>query len=1035
MFFKFFIMKKLFTLLIGVMFMAFLNVGNTWAATTSYYPNYFLNQNFTGAEAWPSGWSGVSSTSCFFGHAAATYTIANGFTKVSASGSGTRGGEMRFPSTATSTFSDSLWVMEFDWIVNSADWDARQANGFFVLGPNSANVNVNDTWYGDCVFGLYCFKDTGYVHMLNLDPIGLPKRDAGGAIIENEFQGPVFYNQNGNNGRFTRQATTKTDWVTVDSLNRSTQTKVKLHVGSAIHVFAEMNLKTQKIEKLMLSELANPANADTLLNLDFMAPTLVGTATTVPIENRVVTAVDRIASFHTRSGGSGALNHSYDNIQMYVWKESVGIADVTVKYVDRSGNAVKPSRVMAGQQVTSSISLLADDKANFASGDSLKFYYFDAEATHLANAAKGADGESMIVDFADAVGVDNSLTVVFKSVDKTAGTYVWGGNANAQWNYLDDNFSVSGGAAQSYQPGNAVEFSRTDLLVPSVEVTGEIDLKNANMTVSAPNYVFTGTGKIVGNGSLNISAPVTLGVDNRLAGGVSVNTAELVSINHSNAGAKFITAEPAITLGLEAGATFNKAVTGTTAGSTLNLNLISLNEYAPAISGFATVNVHQTTQTSLNSATWRTGWGGTLADTGVVVNYYNDVLDNVVPNGLGITGNVMKIAKLNLTANTRLVRQYNENSNSNDVVYIGELSGNGARIESGFVDGRYFRYDIGGLNTDAEFNGELGAFTRSYVAATDSTEAVTTYAQNGVGLTKSGSGTWTFNGNINFPLGARGSQLNVAGGNFMINGNVTFPNTTKAGSQINVTGGGVMHMNGKVTFATDTAAHTIKVAVGTLQLHDSIAAPVTNQIVLTVDSTGVLKTGNNFIGASTVTVNGVVEGGGVFANTFALTKADATLKLSVNGFEEGNYEFVEAYGDISIKAGIIDIAVNSYIEGPKEIVILKSGGNYDILDNMSFVQVLVNGQNITGNTVETEFAEGSELYYFDPETGILGHLGATGLNDIYAEKEIKSVDYLNVLGQQVSKYYVGIVVKRITYVDNTVQTIKMYNDEKTIKLH
>ena len=1027
-------MKKTFTLLIIVAASAIMGLSTAFAQPGTFFPNYFINQTFDGLEALPTGWTGVSSTSCFFGHAAASYVVGSGYTKVTATGSGTRGGEMRFPSTMTSNFKDStVWVLEFDWTVNDADWDARQANGFFIMGPNSANVNVNDTWYGDVIFGLYCYKNPdGYIHYLNHDPIGLPKRDAGGAIIPGEFQGPVFYNQNGNNGKFTRQATAKTAWAVADSLNLSTRTKVHLTKASAFHIFAEMNFKTQKIQKLIMYEISNPANGDTIVNKDFLAPWMVGTATTVPLENRVVTQVDRMASFHTRSGGSANLNHSYDNWKLYVWKESVGIADVSVKYVDRSGNAIKDPRVMVNQQVNSTVWLALSDKINFTSNDGLYYYFYDAEATHAANAAKGADGESLTVDFSTTPGVDNSLTVVFKKVAITAGTYVWGGDSSGKWNYLDDNFRISGGAPMGYQMGNPVEFSKTDAVNKTVEVIGDIELHDGNMTVSAPDYIFTGTGKILGNGTIMVNAPTTLGADNRLVGGAVVQTSQPVLVKHANAAAKFSTTQPEITLGLEAGATFTKAIEGAT-GSTLNLNLVSLNEYAPAITGFSTVNIHQTTQTSLQSATWRTGWGGTMPEN-AQVNYINDVLDNLVPNGLGIVSTVMQKAKLHLGTHTRLVRQYNENSNNNDVVYVGELTGDvGSRIESGFVDGRYFRYDIGGLGTDAVFNGEIGAFTRTHVAATDTTAEVATYAANGVGITKSGSGSWTVNGNFNFPTGTKGSQVNVSGGKFIINGNILFPDRslkTAVGSQINVTGTGLLDINGKVTFVSDSTAHVIKVANGTLQFHDSIIAPATNQITLTVDSAGVLKTGNNSIGASSVLINGIIEGGGKYANTFSLTSDDAILKLKVNGFDEGQYEFVDALGDISIKKGKIDITVSGTINGSKQITILKSGGNYDILDNMAFVKVLVNGQDITANTSETQVPEGGGIFYFDPETGVLGHLGTTGISDINSGKEVKRIEYFNFLGQKITQYQSGYVLKKITYTDDSVQTIKVLNKEK-----
>lgn len=1035
-------MKKTFTLLIAVVVMAILSVGSAFAQAGTYFPNYFINQTFNGVEAMPTGWS-FSTSSTYMGRAATASfgSPGQGFVTISASGSGARGGELRFPSTSTSNFKDStVWVMEFDWTANAVGMNGMQgATGVTLLGPNSVTLTNNSTFWAATIFEFYAYNATGNIHLTNLDPIGK------GAIAGVPFNGtvetpiptPVGYCSDGNNSYFGRRAkATPVTTVEADSLNQTTKTKIVFGATKKYHVFAEMNFKTQMVQKFIMYEIDNPANGDTIINKSFTAPYTVGASPTVELAARTVTQFDRLASWATRPGsGNANCNHSYDNLQTYVWKESVGVADVTVKYVDRSGNTIKDSRVLPAQQVTSTVWLSETDKTNFASPDALFNYFYDAEATHAANAAKGTDGESLTVDHSTTPGVDNSLTVVYKKVAVTPGTYVWGGDSSTKWNYLDDNFSVSGGTAMAYQSGNAVEFSKTDALNKTVEVTGTITLNDANMTVSAPDYIFAGTGNITGNGTLTVSAPVTLGADNRMAGGAIIQTPGVVSIKHSNAATKFITAEPAITLNMEAGATFTKAIEGTP-GATLNMNLVSLNEYASAITGFSTLNLHQAAQTSLNASTWRTGWGGTLPEN-VQVNFINDVVGNPVHNGLGLTGTVMQKAKLHLGANTRLVRQYNENSNNADIVYLGELSGDaGSRIESGFVDGRYFRYDIGSLNTDAVYNGEIAAFTKSYKAATDTTVAVTTYAANGVGITKSGTGSWTVNGNFNFPTGTKGSQVNVSGGKFIINGNIIFPDRSRAtavGSQINVTGTGLLDINGKVRFVSDTTAHTINVTDGTLQLHDSIVAPATNLIALTVAATGVMKTGNNFIGASTVAVNGTVEGGGTYANAFSLTSDQALLKLKVNSFDEGNYEFVNAFGDISIKAGIIDITVVNSLNGAKQITILKSGGNYDILDNMANVRVLVNSQDITANTADSQVPDGGELYYFDPETGVLGHLGTTGLHDNYANKEIKDIEYYNIHGQKVTKDHIGYTLKKITYTDGSVQSSKIFNNNRTIK--
>jgi len=906
------------------------------------------------------------------------------------------------------------------------------ATAVTLLGPNSVNLANNSTFWAAAIFEFYAYNATGFIHLSNLDPVGT------GPIAKQPFNvnglpTPVGYCSDGNNSYFGRRAkATPVTTVEADSLNANTKTKIVFGAGKQYHIFAEMNFKTQTVQKFAMYEVANPVNGDTIYNKAFLAPNAVGASPTVELASRVVTAFDRLSSWATRPGnGNSNCNHSYDNIKAYVWKESVGKSDVTIKYVDRLGNTVKANRVIAGQEVNSTVWLAAEDKTNFSSTDLLTTYYYDPDATHTANAAKGTDGESVKVLSTDSVGTDNSLTVVFKAVTVSAGTYIWSGDTNAKWSYLDDNFSVSGGAAQSYQPGNAVEFSKTDALNKTVEVTNEVNLVDANMSITAPEYIISGTGRIVGNGTLTVTAPTTLGADNRLIGGVVIQTQEPVTLKNANPGAKFTSIEPNVSLNLETGATFTKALAGAE-GSTLNINHVSLNEIASAITGFSTINIHQMAQTSLNASTWRTGWGGTVPDN-VQINYFNDVVGNAIPNGLGVTGLVMQKAKVHLGPNTRLVRQYNENGNMADSLLIGELTGEvGSRIESGFVDGRYFKYVIGGLNTDAVFNGEVGAFTKTHVAATDTTAAVTTYASNGVGITKTGTGTWTVNGNFNFPVGTKGSQVNVRGGKFIINGNILFPHLRKEGSQINVTAGGFMDINGKITFVCDTSAHVINVTNGTLQLHDSIKAPASNQIALNVAADGILKTGNHFIGASSVIVNGTVEGGGTFANTFSLTSDFAQLKLNVTNFEEGNYEYVNALGDISIKKGIINISVLSPINGIKQITILKSGGNYDIIDNMAFIQVIVNGNNITANTAQTEVPEGGEIYYFDPETGILGHLGTTGLNDINSTKEVLKVEYFNMLGQQVTKFNQGYTLKKTTYTDESFETIKMFNKDKMI---
>lgn len=1040
-------MKKTFTLLIIAVMVTITSLGSAYAQSGAYFPNYFINQTFDGVEAMPTGWSFGSGNSVYIGRAGSSASFgspAQGFVKISGSGSGARGGELRFPSTATSDFKDStVWAIEFDWTANAVNLNGMQsATAVTLLGPNSVNLANNTTFWAAAIFEFYVYNATGNIHFTNIDAIG--KDSVTGVPLHADgLSIPVGYCSDGNNSYFGRRGTTT---AITDSLNRSTKTKIVFGAAKKYHVFAEMNFTTQTVQKFIMYEIDNPANGDTILNKPFIAPHVVGTAPTVDIADRRVTQFDRLASWATRTGsGNGVADHSYDNFKTYVWKESVGVADVTVKYIDREGNTAKENKVLPAQQVNSTVWLTEADRLNFISPDGLYHYFYDAAATRTANAAKGADGESLKVNYTELPGTDNSLTVVFKKVSVTAGTYIWGGNASSKWNYLDENFSISGGASMSFQPGNAVQFSNVDTPIKTVEVEGTVDLANEDLTVSASDYIFAGTGRITGTGTLKINVPVTLGTDNRMAGGAILQTSGPISIKHGNAAAKFVTTEQEISMNLEAGATFNKAIEGID-GTTLNLNLVSLNEYAPAISGFTTINISQAVQANLNASTWRTGWSGTFPEN-AQVNYRNNVNENPIHNGFGVTGTALQKVKLHLGPHTRLVRQYNENTNNSDVVYIGELNGDaGSRIETGFVDNRYFRYDIGSLNTDAVFNGEIGAFSKSYVAATETTPAVTTYANNGVGITKSGTGNWTVNGNFNFPAGMRRSEVNVSGGKFIINGNIYFKgngargtegtnNYNKEGSQINITGGGLMDINGKVVFVSDTAGHVIKVTDGTLQLHDSIVAPASNQIVVTVEATGVLKTGNNTIGASTVIVNGTIEGGGVYNNAFSLTSDQSLLKLRANSFDEGNYEYVKAAGDISIRSGFIDITVVNTPSGIKQIPILQSGGNLDIVDNIEKgkVRILVNGQDITANTADTEIpADAAGFYYFDPETrasegvAILGYVGTTGLDDLYSNKDIKNIEYYNLHGQKVTKNHKGFVFIKVVYTDGTTAAFKTF---------
>jgi len=1003
-------MKKTFTLFIGVVIATIVCASSAFAQPGTYYPNYFFNQDFTGVEAWPAGWSSVGDNTTYMGQnngSNAFYLkdgtgVVQNYATIASSGSGSRGNELRFPSTATSTFAgEAVWVMEFDWSANAAEANGTNAMGITLLGPNSVNLHTDGGIFWAAVIAeLYVYDQNDNFHFTNLDPIGTDAT-TGLPIDADGLPTSICGAASGNNSTFFGRK--GTDVAEADNLNLSTKTNVKFTTGVWYHILCEMNFETQKVQKFSIYEIDNPENGDTFTDLPFVAPWAAGAASAVDPENRKVTEFDRVSAWATRrSGGNGVVNQLYNNMQLYVWKESVGIADVSVNYVDRDGHSVKAPRVLANQQVTSTIWLSIGDKDNFFSDDDLYYYAYDEEATHAANLDNpqgGGDGESLTVDFQEGAtqNPNNILSVVFKKEAVNYGTYIWSGNTNYKWSYLDENFNVSGGPDVSYLPGNPVEFSRTDVTNKEVSVEGALELADEDMTVSAPDYTFSGTGRITGKGSLIVDAPVALATDNRLEGGAIINTDQEVLIQSAVAATQFTTAQPEITLSLQAGATFNKPITGPDDGQgTLNVNMISANECASPISDFSTVNISFKDRGRETSNSWTNPFTSTFSE-GTQVNIIDAIEQGefIYPATYALTNNSLAAAKVHLGDNTRIIFNGTPGANATTTVNIGELTGTAnSSIQGNCVGAAYdriLRYSIGASNTDAVFDGSIipqlsrepgrrsGAYyvwDRLTIADVDTVW----YLPSTLQLVKVGTGKWT--------------------------------------------------VGGKIIIPDADSPSTITASEGILELCDSLVAPAVNTVTLTVDAGGTLKTHGNYIGAYNVTVNGTVIGGASYANSFSMVDPSAVLKLNVNSFADGDFDKITTEGDIIIKAGTIDFTVATPGENTK-IVILFSKSNYEILDGIEQgkVTVLVNGEDITGNTASDEIPAGATgFYYFDPETGVLGYVGTyNGLPNVAVEKVVKSIDYYNTLGQKVRENNSGVTLKKITYTDGSVQSTKVFN--------
>jgi len=998
-------MKKTFTLLIvAVVMVAF---GCNSAFATDYYKKYFINENFDEIETWPTGWvvrtgNGDSPFGKNGGMA-----ISNQMVAFSGNGTGSRGASLFIPSTKTAPFAypaDSVWCIEFDWTLQG-ELTNRNAMAILVSGSDAISANSADGWYTPGIFGLYAYRDGGFLHYMNLDRDGLPARDPStGNLIAGQTNGQVITGGNGQS--FTRA---DVDNTICDSLNAPSRTKVIVTNGNTYHITATIDLKvgSQQVLELTITDNADPDNTDTISTpLAFLAPTYV--STTVPPaaydtpEKRIVTDIGIISMQNTRGSNAGNGNNAnigggLDNLGIYVWQESLGKADVTINYVDRDGGVAKTARVASQQEVGLVYSLITSDKANF--NDGANYYFYDANATHTANAAKGADGESLTVALqtGSTPNPDNALTVVFKKEPTTLGTYVWSGSANNTWNYLENNFNVAGGSAISYQPGNAVQFSRTDVENKAVSIDEIIELGDADMTVSAPDYTFTGAGRIVGNGALKIDAPATLIADNRLLGGAVISDAvDSVVIQSAVVAASLnLSAAAKTKMVMQPAATFSRPING--AGGTLNMYMVSPNECSSAITGFSTINISFADRGRETGNAWTNPFTSVI-EAGTQVNIIDATNQDIIqyPATYAVNAGSIANAKVHLGDNTRIIFNGTPGGNATTSIKIGELSGvAGSMLQGNSVAAAYDRiveYAIGGLNTDAVFNGDITPQLTREPARRSGT------AQIWDRLTAVGDTVWFI------------------------------PSTLKILKE----GTGKWTVGGQIIIPDATSPSTVTVSDGTLVLLDSLIAPASNLITVTVDAAGTLQTSGNYIGASNVIVNGTVEGGAEYANSFSMIDPASVLKLNVNSFATGDYDVIKTYGDIAIKGGTIDITIANPPSESQQIVILESEGNYDIIDNMENVKVLVNGTDITDNTASMEIPGGAKgFYYFDPETGTLGAKGnLTGLQNIFVNKEIKSIEYYNLLGQKVYENSTGVILKIITYTDNSVQTEKIFNREK-----
>lgn len=988
-------------------------------------PMYHINQNFndlestffqvnsTTANIWQ--FKAASNRGSYFANAGdMTYDVGRGLVRLGGNGSGPRGGELWFPTPQTNADFDgeTKFILEFDWTFIRTALHYRNAHVLFVGGSNSVGPQAvtAETWFLAGILGIYTFGD-GYWYCWNLDPEG-----------PDECYGAVF-----KAGTFVRKGSTApSSMEESQELNATCKTNIKAIAGTTYHVRAELDFATQKVVSLTLSY-AEPEGAEagdvfsqTLPDMDFVAKTAAGSA----VGDKTVKDLAAIAFTNSRHTDAGNymvdFSNEVDNLEIYSLVDSEGQADLTVEYLDQNGQTVKPARTEKDLYVGVPYALVGADKERFISGDNF-YHAYDEAATQAANIALGSeDGESIKL----AAG-GSTLKVIFRKTAKTSGEYVWTGATNKYWSEVDANFSV-GGQTIPYQEGNPIVFNAANATSDTIWLKGSFSIGESNVTMDGGYIVAndkSGTNFISGTGQFIINGAVTLGIDNRLEETVVSTSNPLTIINRAAAKVIVLKADNAkiiqkseIPMPIQ----YDESIVN----GTLTLDVQAEAAFSARLTNMSTFNVNMSVPGRLNSASWSAPFGiqANPYPLGMTINVENTCESGMYggepyPNpivGFGIWDNVAENAHIHLGDNVRLVRNYNEVAIPGSTTKIGAISGTEkSSIQMGWINQRQQNLEIGSLNIDTEFKGKIEKFYPFY-----NPEAKT---ESRTKLIKVGTGTLTFSGDIIVDHG-----IDVNGGELALLGEVSIG-----------VGSVVVNNGGTLTIGSEFGKLYGYNVPGT---GEPLVELEGIQTTTTVNEGGTLKTnrGSQINSLSTnINSGGVLEGG--FNGLYDLLIAEsvgevpaAVWKAYVNSFNEGDYDKLYALdGGFNIR-GDLDITVNSSNNGEKITLIESEAFAYGLMIGT----ITVNGEEIP----KVNLAEGEEVpagakyaWLYDDDFGtyeLLSQSDKTSIDVVGAGKEVKSIEYMDLSGRQVSKNATGFVIQKITYTDNTTAVKKQYVHEQ-----
>jgi len=620
------------------------------AGTKAQIPSYFVNTDFTGAAAYPTGtitnpgtWS--AGTALYGGSASISWTspASNQLNESASAGGGNRGLTHNFTSSGT----EALVYVDFDWYITS--WTIGQRNAFgLTLDDNGSTTGTPLT-----ILCLYATGSDGKFHYANLDT------------------DTIAFSTGGTFNRASAVSVANTN-----SMNYQTLIDFPIATGQWYNIKATLDFTNKKVNSLTITKKSD----NSTITISTAYPFLTNASS--------ITNVAKISLFNSRSNNTGTngstINFitSIDNFKVYKLID-VTTASVTINYKDSEGNLLKTSRVQPDLEIGTTYYATADDKATFYD-DNFYYAYNAAASTDNVVVAEGA-----------------VINLIFKKTAKLSGTYIWSGNANSNWNNADENFSVGASPFIGYQDNNPILF-------PAVPVTKTVNL-NANLTIGdnditmfGDGYNFSGTGSISGSGKfilgMQAGETTTLGIRNNMSkveiqGGEAILTNDLGTATYDLADGAKIT--------LQTGAEFNKAITGT---GSVTIQTNSNVFYNNTLTGPSTVNLILGVSGSISSGV---NWSSKVL-TAMPANAQVNVTTNQATAGYGVAANSVQNSKLYLGDNVRMLYNYNPNEGGTTIISIGELKGAAsASIEGGWVNSatRGLNYYIGGLDTDATYNG------------------------------------------------------------------------------------------------------------------------------------------------------------------------------------------------------------------------------------------------------------------------------------------------------------------------------------------